>query len=86
MLLGPIPANWDFGHTERPPDGLMVLSISDDSPFHKQKIVQGDVITTVAGKTVPDVTTLQQILSQTPADQCSLSIAGRSDAVVDVRQ
>ena len=43
------------------------------SPAAKQGIRQGQVITTVAGKPVADIKSLQGgFLNDTPADQCAL--------------
>ena len=85
MLLGPTPANWNFQPAPRPTGGLMVLAITPDSPFISQHVAQGDIITAVAGQPVDDVTTLQKILSQLPAEQCTLSLAGKADTVVTLR-
>ncbi|HVT87921.1 MAG TPA: trypsin-like peptidase domain-containing protein [Tepidisphaeraceae bacterium] len=75
MLLGPIPANWDFSPEKRPQHGLMVLSIDSASPMMHQGVRSGTVITSVAGKPVNLVTDLQEILGQTPAEQCRVEIA-----------
>jgi S1-C subfamily serine protease len=75
MLLGPIPANWDFGKSPRPQTGLMVLEVKNNSPMTKQGIARGTVITKVAGKTVSAISDLQSILHQTPAEQCSVQLA-----------
>jgi S1-C subfamily serine protease len=72
MLLGPIPANWDFGTSKRPEHGLMVLGVEPGSPMTKQGIKSGVVITSVAGKPLSVVTDLQDILNSTPAEQCSM--------------
>jgi serine protease Do len=74
MLLGPIPANWDFGTIKRPPHGVMVLGIDPASPMSKD-IRSGAVITAVAGKPVNGLIDFQNILNSTPAEQCSLEIA-----------
>lgn len=74
MLLGPIPANWDFGQSKRPDGGLMVLGIDATSPLLKQGVRSGSVITSVAGTQIDAVTQLQEILSQTPEEQCRLEI------------
>jgi len=75
MLLGPIPANWDFGKSPHPEGGLMVLSVKQDSPMLKHGVTTGAVITKVAGKAVRALTDLQSILSDTPAEQCSVQLA-----------
>jgi len=78
MLLGPIPANWDFGAMNRPPHGLMVLGIEPGSPMVRQGVRSGTVITSVAGRPVDAVAELQSILDATPAEQCSLEIVPQS--------
>jgi S1-C subfamily serine protease len=86
MLLGPIPANWTppaGADPARPTGGLMVIGISENSPFAKEHIGQGDIITSVAGKAVADILQLQQILNEVPASMCSqLGVAGRQKTVV----
>ena len=77
MLLGPVPEN--------PTAGLLVLDIEPKNPLTKQGISHGSVITSVAGKTLHCVSDLQDILSQTPAEQCNLQILlqiATKDAVV----
>lgn len=80
MLLGPIPAGWTPGADQpkdRPTTGLMVIGIAETSPFLKQHVRQGDVITAVAGKAIRDVLELQRVLNEAPADKCrELSVAG----------
>jgi serine protease Do len=87
MLLGPIPANWQppagtDAAAARPTSGLMIIGISDSSPFLKEHLGQGDIITAIAGKPIADVLDLQRILNEMPAAQCQLSIAGRQKMVV----
>jgi serine protease Do len=86
MLLGPIPANWDFSKSTRPTCGLMVLGITQSSPFSKEQIAEGDVITAVAGKPIPDVTALQRVLSEAPVTKCQITVHGRPDAVVTISE
>jgi S1-C subfamily serine protease len=85
MLLGPIPANWQppkGAEKDSPTRGLMVIGIAESSPFLKDHIGQGDVITTVGGKSIGDVLELQKVLNEIPAAQCQVGIAGRQKAVV----
>jgi len=83
LLLGPIPSNWEK-RASKPAGGLMVLGISASSPFVKEHVAQGDVITAVAGRSVKDIAELQKIINDIPPQQCSLSVAGRTDAVVSM--
>jgi serine protease Do len=72
MLLGPTPENSDRG--------LEVFKIDPNSPFTKQGISNGVVITSVAGKMLHNVIDLQDILSQTPAEKCNLQILPQPSA------
>ncbi len=87
MLLGPIPANWQppkGSEQNQPTRGLMVIGITDSSPFLKDHIIQGDVITAVGGKTIADVLELQKVLNEVSLANCQVSVAGRQKAVVQV--
>jgi serine protease Do len=81
LVLGPIPANWDFGKTPRPDSGIMVIGVSPNSPL-APKVTIGSVITSVAGKPVRGIPDLQSILNDTPPEQCNLSLLGGSDPQV----
>ena len=85
LLLGPIPANWDFGKTAKPEAGLMVLGIESTSPFTKQGIAQGAVITRIAGKAVSCIADLQKILNDTPVEACQVQLANSTGAVVSIQ-
>ena len=82
MLLGPVPLHWELAANDKPKSGLMVLSISETSPFARERINQGDVITTVGGKPVCDVAELQKIINDIPTTKCDVCVAGRRKAVV----
>ena len=89
MLLGPIPTGWSppADQKDHPATGVMVIGITDSSPFCKKNIHQGDVITSVAGKHVGDVLELQRVLSEEPAAktcQVTFSAHGKPVAVTDV--
>jgi serine protease Do len=75
MLLGPIPANWDFAPSKRPEHGLMVLGVDPAGPMAKEGIRSGAVITSIAGKAIDAIPDLQSLLAATPAEQCSLEFA-----------
>jgi S1-C subfamily serine protease len=85
MVLGPwlssrggaVPA----ASTDRPSGGILVLAIADDSPFKKQGVSAGAVITAVAGRPVPSMLELQKVLNDVPAEQCTLQIAQSAAAV-----
>jgi S1-C subfamily serine protease len=81
MLLGPIPAQWDFGQARRPEGGLMVIGIEPNSPHAKEGIVQGSVITAVAGRAVRDVTDLQRVINDVPPEDWALDVTGRQEVV-----
>ena len=79
MLLGPIPANWDFGPaTKRPDKGVMVLGIDANSPAVKDGVQAGAVITGIAGRTVADVLELQKVLNDLPPEQWRIDLLGGS--------
>jgi S1-C subfamily serine protease len=76
LLLGPVPANWEFGAVQsRPEHGLMVLGVDPASPLIKEGVRSGTVIVSVAGKPLRAVTDLQEIVNSTPAEQCSVQFA-----------
>lgn len=79
LLLGPIPANWKMPEDlkERPQNGLIVIGIADNSPFTKDHIKQGDVITAISGKPVADVVDVQRILNEPQTAKYDLAVAGR---------
>jgi serine protease Do len=82
MLLGPIPANWDFGQTPRPAHGLMILGIDPASTLAREGVRTGTIVTAIAGKPVNAVTDLQSIVNDTPAEQCSLEMEPQIRQVV----
>jgi serine protease Do len=100
LLLGPIPPNWRQGasataaatataaaaNKTQPPAGVLVVAMDPKSPAAKLGIHQGQVITTVAGKPVTDIKTLQQVLNDTPAEQCALGTSETKSAVATVRE
>jgi serine protease Do len=74
LLLGPIPQNWPAKNGPRPKEGLVVLAVSKSSRFVKEKsqIQEGDVILSIAGKVLADVTDLQKVLNDLPPDKRAL--------------
>jgi S1-C subfamily serine protease len=84
MLLGPIPVGWTppAEQKDHPATGVMVIGISDNSPFCKQNIHQGDVITAVAGRQIADVLELQRVLNEAPTGKiCQVNVCGRTKSV-----
>ena len=81
MLLGPIPAQWDFGAAKRPAGGLMVIGIEPGSPHFKEGVVQGSVITSLAGVQLRDVTDLQRVINDVPPERWALDVTGRQEVV-----
>jgi serine protease Do len=76
LVLGPIPANWaGNGIVLKDRAGLMVFGVDSASPMAKDGLTSGSVITTIAGKPVSDLLTLQRILNDTPAEQCKVTFA-----------
>jgi len=81
MLLGPLPARWDFG-AKKPAAGVMVIGIDTRSPFASEGVKAGSVITSIAGKAVHDIAELQRIINDTPDQQCKLESLNPPNAVV----
>jgi len=84
MLLGPVPANWEAGTSQKPAKGLIVIGIDSHSPFVKQGISQGAIITSVAGMPVASVPDLQQVINDSHGEKWDLELAGARSAVVSV--
>ena len=76
MLLGPIPANWDFGNTKRPAAGIMVLGIDATSPAVKEGIQAGAVITSIGGRAIASVIDVQKVINDVPPEQCRIGLLG----------
>jgi S1-C subfamily serine protease len=81
MLLGSIPARWDFGRGKKPENGVMVIGIDPNSPLVKEGVAQGSVITSIAGVRVSDVTEVQRIINDVPPDRIALEVAGRQEVI-----
>jgi serine protease Do len=84
MLLGPLPATWDFGTTKKPTCGVMVIGLDAKCPASSDGIKAGSVITAIAGKPVHDIAELQLIINDTPAAKCRIESANPPAAVVSV--
>jgi serine protease Do len=87
MLLGPVPKNWrgskeSAAETEH---GLVVLAVGEKSRFAKQGVREGDVITAIAGRSLADVTDLQQVLNDLPPDKRDIKLVSRKSAVASVQ-
>jgi serine protease Do len=81
LLLGPVPARWDFAPGKRPEGGVMVIGIDPRSPFVKEGVAQGSVITAVAGVHVNDVTDVQRVVNDVPPERIALEVAGRQEVI-----
>ena len=83
LLLGPIPANWNSA-AEKPTRaaGVVVLRVGADSPFAREGIAQGSVITSIAGKPVVGITELQALINDLPVEQCRLELAPQEKPAV----
>jgi serine protease Do len=70
IVLAPVPRNWEStrkgGEADR---GLVVLAVAEKSRFAKQGVHEGDIIIEIAGKSLADVTDLQQVLNDLPPSQ-----------------
>ncbi|HEY7120207.1 MAG TPA: trypsin-like peptidase domain-containing protein [Tepidisphaeraceae bacterium] len=74
MVLGPVPKNWQTaagkGDEAVAADrGLVVLAVAERSRFARQGVHEGDVITQIAGRSLADVTDLQQVLNDLPPSE-----------------
>jgi S1-C subfamily serine protease len=88
LLLGPVPANWGFPkQVKEATAGVFVVSVGPDSPFAKDGVAQGSVITAIAGKPVAGITDLQAMINDLPTEQCSVQVAAQDEsAVVSIQQ
>src|SRR4029079_14480862 len=76
LALGPIPQNWNGnGVSIKDHNGLMVFGVDSSSPMARDGLTSGSVITTIAGRPVHTLLTLQRILNDTPAEQCKVTFA-----------
>jgi S1-C subfamily serine protease len=87
LVLGPIPTNWTGNGSVAIKDriGLMVFGVDSTSPMAKDGLTSGSVITTIAGKPVADLLTLQRIINDTPAEQCKVTFAQAGDGVASAK-
>jgi S1-C subfamily serine protease len=81
MLLGPIPACWNFGSAKRPA-GIMIIALDSRFPLPAAGIKPGAVITSVGGKAVHDVSQFRQIVDTIPAQECRFEWANAAGPVV----
>ena len=82
MLLGPIPACWDFGRARSPKAGIMVIALDSRFPAVLAGLKAGSVITAVGGKAIHDLGEFRQIVSNIPAQQCRLELANAPGPIV----
>ena len=81
MLLGPIPACWDFGSGKRPA-GVMVIALDNRVQPFDPSLKPGSVITSVAGKAVRDLAQFRQIVQGLGAQECRFELANPTGPVV----
>jgi S1-C subfamily serine protease len=81
MLLGPIPACWDFGSAKRPA-GVMVIALDNRIPRPDPGLKPGAVITSVGGKAVRDLGQFRQIVEGLGAQECRFELANPTGPVV----
>jgi serine protease Do len=84
MLLGPIPANWEYGKDKRPAGGVMVLGIDPNSPVIKEGIQAGTAITAIGGRAIASIVDVQRVINDVPPEQCRIDLlnGGPSGAAV----
>ncbi len=89
MLLGPIPAHWDFGRMPRPAHGLMVLAMTPDSPMGSQGVRPGSIIARIGSQPVNSILEAQEILWRCGGEECSVTLVeesgGSAASVVSAR-
>ena len=82
MLLSSIPVGWDVGPAKKAAAGVLVLGIESNSAALQEGARAGSIITAVAGKSVKDLTDLEQIIHNTPAAQCRMEFSAPGRTVV----
>ena len=89
LLLGPTPQNWNPAAGRKAKDeaerGLVVLAVHEKSKFVKQ-VREGDVIASIAGKSLADVTDLQQVLNDLPPTRREIKLAARKNVLASVNE
>jgi len=97
LLLGPVPANWRGptpaagagapakAATAKPAAGLMVIAVDSRSPLAKT-VTQGTILTSVGGRTVTDIKTLQQVINDQPSEELALSFDQVPNAIATTHE
>lgn len=80
IIVGPKPTT---PNDELP--GVKVFAVEPNSPFAKDGIVCGAVITALDGARVTDLFTFQRLINDTPADRCALTLAPATDNVATAK-
>jgi S1-C subfamily serine protease len=75
LLVGPVPGHWQSGA------GVMVLAINRAAGAIPDGVTTGVVITSVAGRPVTSLAELQEVLNDTPAEQCVVQLLEPKEAV-----
>jgi serine protease Do len=80
-------AGLTIGHSVTDPAGrLIVQSIDPASPFAGTGLRAGDTIDTIAGKPVPSIAAVQEVVNDTPIAQCEIGTGQPTLAAADSRQ
>jgi len=88
LVVGPIPSNWGgcgaipAAGKDKHAAGLLVVSITNDSPLKKQGIAAGSIITSIGNRPITTLREMQQILNDLPPAQCTVQVAPTPTQVV----
>jgi serine protease Do len=91
LVIGPIPQNWlgdgeiAASSKDKHITGLLVIAVSDDSPYKTRGVTPGSVITTIANKPVSTIVEMQNILNNLPSAQCTFQLAPVATSVAAQR-
>jgi hypothetical protein len=96
LLLGPVPTNWRpaaaatpgtaaKAATAKPAAGLMVIAVDPRSPLAKS-VTQGTILTSIGGRTVIDIKTLQQVINDLPNEELTLGFDHGPNAIATTGQ
>lgn len=81
LLLGPAPAT-----DARGASGVMIFGVEAGSPFTRQGVTPGAIITAVAGTHVSDLLSLQKVLDSTPAERCKLELSKSAGTIASAQE
>ena len=60
---------------------MLVIGIDSKSPFVKEGVAAGSVITSISGVKLNDVTDLQRVVNDVPPERIALEVAGRQELI-----